>query len=252
MPGIYGFSKRFTEEGKESFVRPLLGEEEIEHEEWMAADGGLKLTEDQMQMRREGYVSIVSGPKAGRYGILMGARNGQLEVCIRSDYKDDFQLLDINDLRHLPEPPEKNWKTMTAKEAVESLMAKDPKSPTIRALRKEGLLNEILYPDRVRPRQEEGRDDRGSAAGRFEGGREGGKRVRSIAVGESAGPKAWSKPSGAGEPKPKPWSRPASPEPQFQRAYGELGPERERSRSPEPIKTSSFSQLPKADDDLDG
>ena len=30
-------------------------------------------------------------------------------------------------------------KTMTAKEAVESLMAKDPKNPTIRSLKEQGL-----------------------------------------------------------------------------------------------------------------
>ena len=36
---------------------------------------------------------------------------------------------------------------MTAKEAVESLMAKNPdgRNPTLKALKKAGLLNEILY-----------------------------------------------------------------------------------------------------------
>lgn len=36
---------------------------------------------------------------------------------------------------------------MTAKEAVESLMLKDKNNPTLKALKKQGILNEILYPE---------------------------------------------------------------------------------------------------------
>ena len=36
---------------------------------------------------------------------------------------------------------------MTAKQAVEALMRKDPKSATLKFLRNEGLLNDILYPE---------------------------------------------------------------------------------------------------------
>jgi hypothetical protein len=62
---------------------------------------------------------------------------------------------------------------MTAKEAVESLMSKDPKSSTIRSLKEQGLLEEILYPE-GRPQKKPRRDY-------SEGGREGGRSVRSIA-----------------------------------------------------------------------
>ena len=44
---------------------------------------------------------------------------------------------------------------MTAKEAVESLMAKNPASPTLRSLKKEGLLQEILYPPKPHRRDYE-------------------------------------------------------------------------------------------------
>ena len=36
---------------------------------------------------------------------------------------------------------------LTPKEALESLMAKDPYNPTVKAFKKNGLLEEILYPD---------------------------------------------------------------------------------------------------------
>lgn len=38
---------------------------------------------------------------------------------------------------------------MTAREAALALMAKDPHSPTIRLMKKEGLLNQVLYPQRA-------------------------------------------------------------------------------------------------------
>ena len=67
---------------------------------------------------------------------------------------------------------------MTAKEAVLSLMSKDPSNPTIKALKKNGLLKEILYADA----------DEGGERGDFDRrdrdemmGREGGLSVRSIA-----------------------------------------------------------------------
>jgi transcription antitermination factor NusG len=36
-----------------------------------------------MLMKKDEYVSVVSGPRKGRYGILMGAKNGKLEVTLR-------------------------------------------------------------------------------------------------------------------------------------------------------------------------
>ena len=42
---------------------------------------------------------------------------------------------------------------MTAKEAVESLMSKDPYNPTLKSLKRQGLLKEILNPDGAAGRQ---------------------------------------------------------------------------------------------------
>ena len=39
------------------------------------------------------------------------------------------------------------FQLLTPKEALESLMAKDPYNPTVKAFKKNGLLEEILYPD---------------------------------------------------------------------------------------------------------
>lgn len=39
------------------------------------------------------------------------------------------------------------YQLLTPKEALESLMAKDPYNPTVKAFKKNGLLEEILYPD---------------------------------------------------------------------------------------------------------
>lgn len=62
---------------------------------------------------------------------------------------------------------------MTAKEAVESLMAKDPQNETLRMFKKSGLLREILYSDNQSKQNNPGT------------GGEGGKRVRSIAKPDS-------------------------------------------------------------------
>ena len=74
---------------------------------------------------------------------------------------------------------------MTAKEAVLSLMSKDPSNPTIKALKKNGMLKEILYSDQ---NDREYRGDQGGERGNFDRrdrdemmGREGGRSVRSIA-----------------------------------------------------------------------
>lgn len=54
-------------------------------------------------MKKEEYVSVVSGRWEGRYGILMGAKNGKLEVCLRSEYKDDWDVFKAEELRYLAE-----------------------------------------------------------------------------------------------------------------------------------------------------
>ena len=77
---------------------------------------------------------------------------------------------------------------MTAKEAVLSLMSKDPSNPTIRALKKNGMLKEILYADQGDREYRGGGDQNGERGGNFDRrdrdemmGREGGRSVRSIA-----------------------------------------------------------------------
>ena len=64
-------------------------------------------------------------------------------------------------------------------------MAKDPKSPTIRALRDQGKLEEILYPEGRPENMRSGRYDRGIGGRGGDGrealrGREGGRSMRSI------------------------------------------------------------------------
>jgi hypothetical protein len=95
-------------------------------------------------IKKNAYVSIIRGEHAGKYGIVIGAKGGKLEVCLRSEYRDDWDVFNINDIKYLHSPPEKNWQTLTAKEAVENLMAKNPKSPTIKSLREQGLLEVLL------------------------------------------------------------------------------------------------------------
>lgn len=178
VQGIYGFSKN-----QYGIVVPMTGgdAEQIENLKLRQVKA---LPPELLKMKKEEYVTVVEGPHKGKYGILMGAKKGRLEVCLRSDYRDEWDLFNVDELRYLAEPPEKKWKTMSAKEAVESLMSKDPRNPTIKSLRDQGLLEEILYPD-GRPMHED-RDGEGgwnnnNNRDRFQGGREGGARVRSIA-----------------------------------------------------------------------
>jgi transcription antitermination factor NusG len=158
VAGIYGFTKTMS-----GIVIPLLEEEAAQLELMKTKAPASDLNTELKLIKREEYVSVVSGEHAGRYGIVMGARAGKIEVCLRSDYKDDWDMINVVDLRYLEHPPEKKWKEMTAKEAVESLMAKDPHNPTIKSLKKQGLLEEILYP--------EGRKQNTYLEGRHEGGK---------------------------------------------------------------------------------
>lgn len=84
---------------------------------------------------------------------------------------------------------------MTAKEAVEALMIKQPDSEMLRFLRKEGLLNQILYPD-GRP----DRPNRMKAKAPPLSGREGGASLRSISREESISPVPESKKPRLNEP----------------------------------------------------
>lgn len=69
---------------------------------------------------------------------------------------------------------------MTAKEAVEALMVKDPYSPTIKSLKKDGVLREILNPRSEYDRERRSRDD-------FVPGST--KRIRSIAKSSNETPR---------------------------------------------------------------
>ena len=71
---------------------------------------------------------------------------------------------------------------MTAKEAVEALMIKEPNGEMLRFLKKEGLLNEILYPDGRPDRMDKVRERAPLS------GREGGASQRSIAKESSPPP----------------------------------------------------------------
>ena len=123
-------------------VAPLR-DEEVSQLDMMRNASSLLLSADARKIKKDSYVSIIRGEHRGKYGIVTGARGGKLEVCLRSNYKDDWDVFNIDDLRHLPSTPEKNWMTLTAIEAVEKLMTKNPKSPTIKTLRELGLLEVI-------------------------------------------------------------------------------------------------------------
>ena len=123
----------------EGIVIPL-SDEEVDQLNIMRNTSSIHIDCDTQMIKKDSYVSIIGGEHEGKYGIVTGARGGKLEVCLRSEYRDDWDLFNINDLRYLASPPEKNWKTLTAKEAVENLMAKNPRSPTINTLREQGLL----------------------------------------------------------------------------------------------------------------
>lgn len=81
---------------------------------------------------------------------------------------------------------------MTPKQAVESLLVKEPNGEMLRFLRKEGLLNQILHPERVGAQGRPSGDRSGSGrswssrggSGDMDSlrGREGGRSLRSIAV----------------------------------------------------------------------
>ena len=81
--------------------------------------------------------------------------------------------------------------TLTPKEAVENLMIKNPSSSILRGLKKDGLLDEILYSDDGYPKKKDSFSnsygDNGSPSRDFVGGRE--KRVRSIALPKESNPK---------------------------------------------------------------
>jgi hypothetical protein len=130
--GIYGFFKT-----PQQLILPLAEDEGLDLETVKITWENRKMDEDMARLKKDEYVSIVGGTHKGKYGILMGAKSGKLEVCIRNDgYKDDWDVFEASELRYLQEPPEKKWKEMTAKEAVESLMAKDPQNAYLRALKK--------------------------------------------------------------------------------------------------------------------
>ena len=130
--GIYGFFKT-----PQQLILPLTEDEGTDLEAIKLKWEARQMDADMATLKKDEYVTIVNGAHKGKYGILMGAKSGKLEVCIRNEgYKDDWDVFEASELRYLPEPPEKKWKEMTAKEAVESLMAKDPQNAYLKALKK--------------------------------------------------------------------------------------------------------------------
>ena len=71
VQGIYGFTK--TAGG---IVLPL-GPEESSQLETMQSKGRADLSPELKLIKKEEYVSVVSGEHTGRYGIVMGAKNGE-------------------------------------------------------------------------------------------------------------------------------------------------------------------------------
>ena len=142
MNNVYGFSKT-----RSGIVLPLPPTES-ESLENISSRQEKSMEEKYKLLKKDEYVSIIRGPHEGKYGILQGTKRGKLEVILRGEYKDEWDLFELKEVEYLANPPEKKWNEMSAKEAIESLMAKDPYNPTIKALRKEGILEDILNPNR--------------------------------------------------------------------------------------------------------
>eukprot|EP01036_Dinobryon_divergens_P025005 gene25005-33509_t len=187
-------SVRYLAKNEDELVLPLSEEEEAQLE-ILKEEPAPELSPEVKLLRTGEYVSVISGRHAGKYGIIQGSSGGKITVLLRTEYKDYQDNIELTDLQHLPNPPEKNYKTMTAKEAVEALMIKEPNSEMLRFLRKEGLLNEILYPD-GRP----DRPNRMKAKAPPLSGREGGASLRSISKEESTNPVPESKKPRLNEP----------------------------------------------------
>ena len=142
MNNVYGFSKT-----RSGIVLPLPPTESESLED-IAFRKEKNMEAKYQLLKKDEYVSIISGPHEGKYGILQGTKRGKLEVILRGEYKDEWDLFELKDVEYLANPPEKKWNELSAKEAIESLMAKDPYNPTIKALRKEGILEDIINPHR--------------------------------------------------------------------------------------------------------
>ena len=177
--GVKGFMKN-----KYGFVVPL-DEVEAEELEYGQANYKITLTEDQLRFRKGEYVEIIAGVSKGEHGIIQGIELGRIVVLIRREgERDILQSFPLNELRYLANPPN-DVNKMTAKDAVESLMAKNPNHPMLRKLKRDGLLEDILYPEGTPERLRYGEQSR------YEGGREGGRRVRSISKSDNGSNKSW-------------------------------------------------------------
>lgn len=64
------------------------------------------------------YVSVVDGQHKGKYGIIEGTRSGDIQVRLRSEYRDSVVNIDVHHLRYLQEPPEVNYKVVPASAAI--------------------------------------------------------------------------------------------------------------------------------------
>ena len=182
IEGIYGV-KGFMK-NKYGYVVPL-DEIEAAELEYGQANYKITLTEDQLRFRKGEYVEIVLGASKGEHGIIEGIELGRIVVRIRREgERDILQSFPLNELRYLVDPPN-DVNKMTAKDAVESLMSKNPNHPMLRKLKRDGLLEEILYPDGTPESMRSGEQSR------YEGGREGGRRVRSIAKPDRISKGSW-------------------------------------------------------------
>jgi transcription antitermination factor NusG len=101
VKGIYGLVKSANR-----LVLPITEEEGKMLESLLEKAMNANTLDPQFaELKRDEYVEIISGPWAGRYGILQGVRLGKLEVCLRSNYKDDFDTFDLHEVRYLANPP---------------------------------------------------------------------------------------------------------------------------------------------------
>jgi transcription antitermination factor NusG len=77
---VYGLTKNI-----EGLTLPISAEEAMELDK-LKAENADELDVDIMRMKKDEYVSVVSGTHAGKYGILNGIRKGRAEVFVHIQY----------------------------------------------------------------------------------------------------------------------------------------------------------------------
>eukprot|EP00981_Chlorochromonas_danica_P013795 scaffold6852_cov215-Ochromonas_danica.AAC.32 len=115
------------------------------------------------KLKRGEYVSILDHKEEGKCGRIIGIEDGQFMVSLTSDLFGHFRLpvelekelapcgpsllLDASQIKYLPDLAEKERREPTLKEVVEMMMDRDPNNPNLRQLKRNGMFEELFYPN---------------------------------------------------------------------------------------------------------